>query len=101
MFKRIVTAALVFGMTATAPPAQAQVPCASRDKLVDQLEKKHGEAVAGIGLAGPNALYEIWTSPKTGSWTILLTRPDKISCVIATGQDWYGVSEPRMPGPLV
>ena len=100
MFKRIITLALVFGMTATAPPApaQAQIACAPRGKIVSDLTKKHGEVAAGIGLSGPHALYEIWTSPKTGSWTIVLTRPNKLSCIIATGQGWHGLMDPGLKG---
>lgn len=89
MYKRIATAALVFGMSATAPPAEAQpAKCAPRDVIVKSLQNNHGETPQGVGLAGPLAAFELWISGTTGSWTMLLTRPNKISCVIATGSNW-------------
>ncbi|MFQ5624238.1 MAG: hypothetical protein ACE5FS_12690 [Paracoccaceae bacterium] len=91
MFKRIATASLIFGMAAAAPPAAAQVSCAQREKIVLKLEKTYGESRTGSGLNGNSSMIEIWASAKTGTWTILMTRPDGISCVMATGQAWEDV----------
>ena len=59
-----------------------------RGVMIETLRKRFGETQTAIGLAGPKAAVEVWRSVKTGSWTILLTRPDKLSCVIASGRDW-------------
>ncbi|MEM9012270.1 MAG: hypothetical protein AAGE18_13655 [Pseudomonadota bacterium] len=96
MFKRLASAAIVFGMLAGAPPvaaqAQHQMPgqstCAVRDQVVDRLSERFGETPAGIGLSNPNALVEVWTSDETGTWTILVTRADGVSCVVASGSNW-------------
>ena len=102
MYKRIATAALVFGMMAAGPPlaanahAQTLAPtevqasaakCGPRDAVIKTLKRKHGEQAQGIGLVGGKAAFEIFVSKK-GSWTILLTRPNKVSCVFAAGDDW-------------
>lgn len=97
MFKRIATSALVFGMLATAPPALAAPVCAPREQLVSQLENKYGEAQHGAGLKDAVAVYEIWTSDQTGTWTIMMTRTDGISCIIASGEIW--ADAPSKPGP--
>lgn len=33
---------------------------------------------------------ELWASDRLGTWTMLATRADGISCVIETGRDWAG-----------
>ena len=93
MYKRILTSALVFGMFATAPPAitpaaQAQIACGEREAIVKQLSETHHEIRKGSGLAGQAALFEIWASNATGSWTILKTTPNGFACVMAVGQGW-------------
>ncbi len=90
MYKRVLTAALVFGMLATAPPAaQAQSGCGDRNAMVEQLSRTYGEMRKGAGLAGQTALFEVWASNATGTWTILKTTPNGIACVIAVGENWH------------
>ncbi len=89
MYKRVLTAALVFGMLAAAPPvAQAQLGCGNRTAMVEQLSRTYGEARKGAGLAGQAALFEIWASDATGTWTILKTSPNGMACLIAAGENW-------------
>ena len=88
MFNRIAPIALVFGLGVIALPAFAQSTCAPRDHIVTELEKSYGERNTGAGLKGSDAIYEIWTSADSGTWTILLTKADGISCVVAAGEHW-------------
>ncbi|WP_068113635.1 hypothetical protein [Tropicimonas marinistellae] len=95
MFKRLLTGALVFGMAATAPPTEAQqYRCAERDKVTERLEKHYGEHQSGIGLQTSDRLVEFWTSHETGSWTMLLTMPNGLSCIMAAGRNWIEESRP-------
>ncbi len=90
MYKRLLSTALVFGAAALAPPAEAQtMPCMPRDALINRLERQYGEHLTGCGLQSQTQLIEVWSSEETGSFTVFLTRPSGISCVIATGQNWY------------
>ena len=89
MYKRVLTAALVFGMLATAPPAaHAQMSCGDRNVMVEQLSRTYGEVRKGAGLTGQTALFEVWASDVTGSWTILKTYPNGTACLIAAGENW-------------
>lgn len=90
MYKRLIGAALVFGMAATGPPvaAYAQINCGVRSQVIGVLKQQHRETILGVGLANPNAIYEVWHAKKTGSWTILMTKPNNISCIMATGRNW-------------
>ncbi len=91
MFKRLFTLALILGTAALAPPVQAQgvAPCFDRDKLVENLANGYKESQTGIGLRGPQQLLELWSSAETGTFTILITRADGLSCVLASGKNWH------------
>jgi hypothetical protein len=88
MFKRLVSTALVFGMAAMAPPAFAQQKCGPRDQLVVQLTDKYHEVSRGIGLTSATQVVEFWASEKTGSFTVLVTYPNGMTCILAAGQNW-------------
>lgn len=66
----------------------AQSNCASRDIVVDKLAVKYGEAFAGGGLQSTQQIFEVWFSPEKGTWTILMTRADGVSCIMASGTHW-------------
>ena len=92
MYKRLLGTALLFGLAATAPPglAQSALPCARRSALVDDLGQKYHEELAGGGLQNERNLIEIFAARETGTFTILLSRPDGISCVLAFGTNRVG-----------
>ena len=90
--------ALSFGFTllilathnAHAQPAQ----CALRPDVLAALATKYGEARRGIGIAGQNAVMELFVNPATGTWTILVTTPDGKTCLIASGSDFEATRDP-------
>ena len=90
MYKRILTTlVLILGMAAIGPlDAQAQMACGTRDSVVAKLGDKYGEVRRGGGLTGSTAIFEIWASEATGTWTILKTTPDGSSCIMAVGDGW-------------
>ncbi len=84
------TSVLILGMAVVGPPdAQAQMACGTRDSVVAKLGDKYGEVRRGGGLAGPTAIFEIWASEATGSWTILKTTPNGLTCIMAVGDGWH------------
>ena len=91
MYKSIITTSvLILGMAAAGPPdAQAQMACGTRDAVVEQLGEKYGEVRRGGGVAGPTAIFEIWASEATGTWTILKTTPNGFTCIMAVGDGWH------------
>jgi len=64
----------------------AQV-CAARDGLLTQLERKYGEVPVAIGVAD-GRLVELLTAKDGMTWTIILTSPQGVSCLIASGEGW-------------
>jgi hypothetical protein len=84
-------------MAAVAPPAQAQtMPCGARADIIERLGEKYGETRRGGGLAGPTAVIELYASDKTGSWTILRTGTNGLSCVMAVGEGWQNDTRPAV-----
>ncbi len=95
--------ALAVGFAAfLASAAQAQMNCGLRDSVVEKLDKEYGEVRRGFGLAGSTAIFEIWASEETSTWTILKTYPSGLTCVIAVGDDWQeDAGEPTPAGSPV
>ena len=71
-----------------APAAQAQRNCAPRQVVVDGLNK-HNEHVVQRGIIGKH-LLEIWVS-SDGGFTIVITSPENITCLLATGNSMHEV----------
>lgn len=69
--------------------AAAQPFCAPRGEVLDHLHKKYGERPALRALNTNGYVVEMLVSD-TRSWTVLLTRPDGISCIADAGDsfDW-------------
>ncbi|GAA6180677.1 MULTISPECIES: hypothetical protein [unclassified Shimia] len=91
MFKRLVGTALLFGMAAAAPPAFAS-GCGSRDVMIERLESKYSEGLTAAGLqarGGQSTVLEVWSSEKTGTFTVIMTTADGVSCIVAAGTDWH------------
>ena len=96
MLNKTISTALLIGMVGAVPTTSAVAeggpPCGPRKALTKKLEQAYGETRQGVGLTGGQALFEVWAS-ETGTWTLLLTRPDGRSCVMAVGENWQDVAE--------
>ncbi len=77
--------ALLLGVRAQ---ASAQSVCTTHSEVTKQLESRHAESRVGIGLASTGQVLEVFTTGDGSSWTIVMTRPDGMSCVIAAGEAW-------------
>ena len=91
MFKRLFGIALAFGMAATAPPAFAK-NCAQRDAVITKLQDSYSEELTFGGLQktqGGQSVMEVWSSKETGSYTVLVTHANGISCIVAVGTDFF------------
>lgn len=64
----------------------AQSVCMLSHDLYQALSADHGEERVVAGLSG-QAMFEFWSNPQTGSWTILQTTPDGTSCVMSVGDN--------------
>jgi hypothetical protein len=89
MNKRITTvmSALVIGLATLPAAARAQLVCGDRGTVVSGLEKNFSEAPVSMGLSSNGSIIEIFASPDK-TWTIVMTKPDGMSCVLMAGEDW-------------
>ena len=89
----------LYGLAA-APPAAAQASggtlCHDHGKLSQALLERYREQPVSIGLQTDGRLLQVYASSETGTWTILVTRPDGISCILAAGKHY----EQRPLAPL-
>jgi hypothetical protein len=75
---------LAYGMIV---PAAGAV-CAERDSVVASLARQFKEAPREVGLASNGMIMELTTTGDGRTWTLLMTRPDGTTCVVAAGEAW-------------
>lgn len=83
------TAALAVAGTASAQQSRA---CTQRDTALNHLSKKYSEAPIAIGLTSSGGVIEVLTAPAGETWTIVITMPSGLTCMIASGEGWEAVS---------
>jgi hypothetical protein len=86
----ILPLALVAALLALSSPAQAQMrgPCMPHEDAVAKLKQSYGEQKVGLGLGSKgSAVFELFVA-ETGTWTLLVTRTNGISCIAASGDNW-------------
>jgi hypothetical protein len=86
-------AAALLSLTACAPARAAT--CATRQAVLDRLENSYGETVQSIGLGSNNGIVEMFASSETGTWTITVTLPNGMTCLVASGQAFEDISAPQ------
>lgn len=74
-------------------PALAQQQCGPREAVVAHLAEKYAETRRSIGLAANNMVMEVYASPTSGTWTITVTTPQGMTCLVASGQGFEAVEE--------
>ncbi len=84
---------LAAGHVAAQTSAQANRNCAARDKVLETLANKYGETRQSIGLGANNAVVEMFASTETGTWTITVTTPEGLTCMVASGQSFETLAE--------
>jgi hypothetical protein len=80
-------------------PASAQAPpvapaCHSHADLAKMLGEKFAEQPSALGVQANGHLVEVFVSNEGTSWTIVVTRPDGWSCIVAVGEHWESLPNP-------
>ncbi len=85
--KNLLVAAIILTSTATsALSAPVKVgKCGPRDGLVKVLEKVKEEQLS-IALTKSGPMMELWGNRKKGSYTLFMTAPNMMACVVSTGE---------------
>jgi hypothetical protein len=86
-------AALLSLSTAAQSVAQGQRHCGPREVIVDRLADGYGETRKSMGLGSNNSVVEVFASSETGTWTITVTMPNGMTCLVASGQAYEALVE--------
>ncbi|GGH38685.1 hypothetical protein SAMN05444007_11124 [Cribrihabitans marinus] len=96
---------MMFGMTMglgvmalAAQQLQAQPRnCAPREVVMKKLAEEFGETRRGIGLVQEGSVMEVFASDGSGSWTITVTLPSGVTCLVAAGEAYETLAEALPP----
>ena len=77
----------------TALPALAQPACTLRDEVLKQLKTRFSESPVAFGLANNGSVVEVLANEQGATWTIIITTPSGVSCLIAAGEGWESMPQ--------
>ncbi len=87
----VVAAIIVMGAIAAPVHANAQgIQCGNRGQMVETLGQRFKEDRFAMGLSSNVSLLELFVSKK-GTWTILTTRANGKTCIVAAGKSWVSM----------
>ncbi len=92
MFWKLTFGMGVVALAATEVSAQGQ-NCAPRQMVIEQLADTFGESRQSVGLGGQGHVVETFASTETGTWTITVTLPSGLTCLVASGQAYEVLAE--------
>ena len=87
MLSKTATALMAVSLCLISVTANAQAVCGTRDALLKQLTDEYKESPISMALAANGSVVEVTRSDK-GTWTILLTNPRGVTCLMAAGESW-------------
>ena len=96
MTKDLLLASLGFAgllLSSVSASAQGQPQCGPRAAVVAQLAQKYAETRRSIGIAANNTVMEVYASDESATWTITVTTPQGLTCLVASGQGFEAVVE--------
>ena len=85
-------ACALLSSAAQAAPQQ----CNQRDEVLKLLSNKYSEAPVAFGVTNNGGLVEVLKSTKSAkddTWTIIITTPQGMSCLVAAGEGWRGIEQ--------
>jgi hypothetical protein len=94
------TSGVAGAVLAGASPAAAEAVCKDRATFLGYLGDSYAEAPVAAGLARNGNVVEVLSSRDSGTWTIIVTQPSGVSCIVATGEAWQAMpGDGRQPEP--
>ncbi|MGR3513556.1 MAG: hypothetical protein ACU0GG_12410 [Paracoccaceae bacterium] len=73
----------------------SDLTCDDSARLVDILTQVMGAEKRATGLRGPETIFEVWVTRRSGEWMIVQSYANGTSCIVAMGEHWQDrVAEP-------
>lgn len=82
------TAAAALAALLVCQSAAAQGACDRRERVLSLLAEKYQETPVAVGVTTQGSLVEVLSHDTGKTWTIVITSPQGISCLLLTGEDW-------------
>ncbi|MBL6957530.1 MAG: hypothetical protein ISR52_00995 [Rhodospirillales bacterium] len=79
--------ALFIGWMTIPSVAEAQMMCGERLEVLKNLQTNYAEAPISLGLASNGGVIEVLSSDN-GTFTIIITQPNGMSCLLVSGENW-------------
>ena len=100
MTRALKIAAFLAAFTAGLWPDQSHsAQCGRSEPIIAYLGKKYKEEPRAMGTVGSTGFMQLYVS-EAGTWTVLLTSPEGISCIVAAGQNYEALKASEPPkGP--
>jgi len=87
LLRPLLPALAAFVLVAPSATAQ-QAQCADRARVLEMLENRYGETRRSLGVASGNGVMELHASAATGTWTLTMTLPNGMTCLISSGHGY-------------
>ena len=87
-----IVAAVLAAFLLVGAPAYGQAFCGPRDSVLTRLYLNYQEQPVAIGLSATGSIIEILVSDE-GTWTVIRTSPNGITCVVTSGAHWRSVEQ--------
>ena len=82
-----------FLVSALAMAALSQSPlCVPRSEFINHLKQTYSEEPVATGVADNGTITELLQARSGDSWTIIMTKPEGLSCRVAAGTNWEPVT---------
>jgi len=87
---RLFTLFLFVSVLGAAPASAAAAPfiCGPRESIEARLAETYSERPMAMGLSTEGWVVEVFTTRHGGTWTIIATSPNGVSCISTFGQNW-------------
>ena len=82
------TAAAVVTLAFAGSAVAATPVCSARNDILAKLAKAYHEQPSSVALTSDGHLLEVLKSDNDKTWSILLTAPNGVSCLVAAGESW-------------
>ncbi len=87
------------GFALVATSAMAAPQCDERTNVLQLLSDKYKEAPVAIGVTNNGGLVEVLSTGNGGTWSIIVTTPQGMSCLVAAGEGWKSIQQLAQDGP--
>lgn len=80
--------------------AHAEPQCAPRAAVLMHLADNFGEVRQSIGMVNDNRVMELFANEASGSWTITITLPNGLTCLVVAGDGYEALDEALEPAGM-